>query len=367
MKKFMLSLLVMFTLIGCIGSTSRAYEIDDDISITNITGNSAYVDWSGVQSRLESWDGYGITYDIFLGDVCVLEKTTQTSVQLTNIAPNTMHFLYIYASYYAYDEATTYYTFDVFETGSGDGLNGGPGDTGSTVTPSEPTTPEPSYPSEPTTPEPTYPSEPTPSYPSEPAPSAPATTVTLSTPSVDTVEIVDGTVYVRAKNIDPYAERLEWEIYDKKTGKLVKSATSYTVGDTIYGVNGRKVYYARCRVVGHDGNYNDVYSEWSGKKYFVTQPKITSTKKHIKVSSINIKWKKVTGAKNYTVYAKKENSKKWVKVKTTSKTSYELTKIKGKKLNLRNSDYNFRVITNAKVNGKTIKSSNKEYYTAYVY
>lgn len=362
MKKFMLSLLVMFTLIGCIGTTSHAYRIDDCISITNITSNSAYVDWSGVQAYLESNGAYGITYNVRLGDVTVLENTTQTSYQFSNIASDTVHFVMIDAYYYIYDELQDYYTFDMFETGGYSNINGGTGDNGgSTVTPSEPTTPEPTYPSEPT---PSYPSEPAPS---EPTPSTPATTVTLSTPSVDTVEIVDGTVYVRAKNIDPYAECLEWEIYDKKTGELVKSATSYTVGDTIYGVNGRKVYYARCRVVGHDGNYNDVYSEWSGKKYFVTQPKITSTQKHIKVSSINIKWKKVTGAKNYTVYAKKENSKKWVKVKTTSKTSYELTKIKGKKLNLRNSDYNFRVITNAKVGGKTIKSSNKEYYTACVY
>lgn len=381
MKKFMLSLLVMFTLIGCIGSTSHAQLIDDGfcdkISVTGITDDTVYVDWSVMDSDLRSKGYYNISYDVYLHDMPIYEKITQTYAQLSGLDANGMNIVYVFA-YYTEPDGNLNNDFEVefvlpVEWGGSTGANDTTTPTPSN--PSEPTTPEPSYPSEPTTPEPTYPSEPTPSYPSEPTPSTPseptpstpATTITVSKPSVDKVEIADGKVYVKAKNIDANADRIEWEIYDKKTGKLVKSATSYNVDATIYGVNGRKVYYARCRVIAKDSYYNDVPSEWSGKKYFVTQPKITSTRKDVKVSSINIKWKKVTGAKNYTVYAKKEKSKKWVKVKTTSKTSYKLTKIKGKKVNLRSSDYNFRVITNAKVNGKTIKSSNKEYCEAYVY
>ena len=363
MKKFMLSLLVMFTLIGCIGTNSYAAYDEvgqkEEIAITPTGNNSVLVDWSGLESTLKFFGYSGITYDLYIENVLVLEKTSLTSFQVSNLLEGVYYSVDIYAYYTKPDgEIDWDVFFDMILP-----LEQG-GTTVSPSVPSEPTTPTPSVPSEPT---PSTPSEPTPSTPSEPTPSTPATTITVSKPSVDKVEIADGKVYVKAKNIDANADRIEWEIYDKKTGKLVKSATSYNVDATIYGVNGRKVYYARCRVIAKDSYYNDVPSEWSGKKYFVAQPKITSTRKDVKVSSINIKWKKVTGAKNYTVYAKKENSKKWVKVKTTSKTSYKLTKIKGKKVNLRSSDYNFRVITNAKVNGKTIKSSNKEYCEAYVY
>ncbi len=357
MKKFLVTLLTVFMVIWCAGSSARAYNIDDGIVISNITSTSAHLEWSGVFNmvRSELSPGCMITgCDVYLGDTQLYSNTKATSIQLNNIQSSTMHFVYIYVYYtdiWGYNEK--YYTFDYFETGDNAYINGADDREDTQTRPT--VTPDP-------TPNPTPNPTPSPSYPT-------TTVVTLSTPKVSQVEVVNGEMYVKADNIDPRAEKLEWKIYDKKTGNCVKSETSYYAGDNFYGLNSRKVYYAICRAVGYDDNYNEVYSDWSGKKYFVTQPKITtkSNSKDIKVNSINIKWKKVTGAKSYTVYAKKETSNKWVKVKTTTKTSYKLTKIKGKKLNLRASDYNFKVVTNAKVNGKTIKSSNKEFYEAYVY
>ncbi len=313
-----------------------AYNMDAGIAVTNLTLTSATIDWSGVGSYVTTTlsPGAVITgYDVYLGETLV-STGSATSINLSNIASGTMHFIYVYVNYvdvYGYSEQ--HYTFDYFETGSNSNINDGGEDNG-TVTPTDTTTP---------------------------------VATALATPAVGSAEVVDNVLYLTGANLDPYAQKIEWQIYDKKTGKCVASDYSYNVGTEIYSFKGKKVFYAICRVVGYDSNYNEVYSEWSPKKYFVTQPKVTSTEKHVKKNSVTIKWKKVTGAKNYTIYAKKKNAKKWTKVKTTSKTSYKLTKLKGKRINTYNSEYSFRVVTNAKVSGKTIKSSNKEYYTVYTY
>lgn len=359
MKRCLATLLTIFMMVWFVGFDSNAYNMDDNIKITNITSTSAYVEWSGLISYVCDELAPGSTFtgfDVYLGDTKLYTNTRATSIQLNNIEPGTMHFFYVYVYYVdRWGYSGEHYAFDYFETGDKANINSSTDHHDPTPTPSPSPTPAPT---------------PTPTPSPTPSPSYPTTSVTsLSTPKVSNVEVVNGEVYVKADNIDYRTQKLEWKIYDKKTGKCVKSETSYYTGDNFYGLNARKVYYAVCRAVGYDDDYNEVYSNWSAKKYFVSQPKVTtkSNSKDIKVNSVNIKWKKVTGAKSYTVYAKKKSSSKWVKVKTTTKTSYKLTKIKGKALNLRNSDYNFRIVTNAKVNGKTIKSSNKEWYEAYVY
>jgi len=352
MKKTMIMFLVMTLCVFFTKENVNAYIMDDGITVTNLTSTSATVDWSGVGTFVLNnlaVEGTTITgYDVYLGETLV-STGTATSVRLSNIASGTMHFVYVYVNYQHPDGSTDqYYTFDYFETGDNGNINSGGEDNGTT-----PTNPTP-------TPNPTPAPNPTP----EPDPTPAAT---LSTPTVSQAIVVEDVLYLSGANLDPYAQKIEWQIYDKKTGKCVATDDSYTVGTEIYSFKGKKVYYAICRVVGYDSEYNEVYSNWSAKKYFVTQPKVTSTKKHIKKNSVTIKWKKVTGAKNYTIYAKKSGSKKWTKIKTTSKTSYKLTKIKGKRINTYKSKYSFRIVTNAKVNGKTIKSGNKEYYTAYTY
>ena len=82
---------------------------------------------------------------------------------------------------------------------------------------------------------------------------------------------------------------------------------------------------------------------------------------------MTIKWKKITGVKNYTVYVKKGNSKKWTKVKTTNSNKYVLKKFKGKTVNTFKNKYYFAVVGNATVNGKKVTSGKDEYYGAYSY
>ena len=284
-KGLLTSFLLMFICVCCSKLDVHAYIMDDGISVTNLTSTSVTIDWSGVGSFLttELSPGAVITgYDVYLGDVLV-STGSATSINLSNIASNTMHFICVYVNYidvYGYSEQ--YYTFDYFETGDNANINSGGEDNG--TVPSNPT------PAPAPTPDPTPTPNPTPSP-----------TVALATPTVGTAMVVDNVLYLSGSNLDPYAQKIEWKIYDKKTGKCVASDYAYTVGTEIYSFKGKKVFYAICRVVGYDSNYNEVYSEWSPKKYFVTQPKITSTNKHVKKNSVTIKWKKVTGAKNYTI------------------------------------------------------------------
>lgn len=348
MRKTLVMFLIMVLCVFCTKENANAYIMDDGITVTNLTSTSATVDWSGVGTFVLNdlaVEGTTITgYDVYLGETLV-STGTATSVRLSNIASGTMHFIYVYVNYQHPDGSTDqYYTFDYFETGDNGNINSGGEDNGTN----------------PTTPSPTPDVTPTPG-------TSPTGPVVLTTPTVGTIEVIDNVLYLTGANLDSYAQKLEWKIYDKKTGKCVASDDSYSVGTLIYNFTGKKVFYAICRVVGYDSEYNEVYSDWSPKKYFVTQPKITTTKKHVKKNSVTIKWKKVTGAKNYTIYAKKGNAKKWTKVKTTSKTSFKLTKLKGKRINTYNSEYYFKVVTNAKVGGKTIKSGNKEYYEVYTY
>ena len=77
----------------------------------------------------------------------------------------------------------------------------------------------------------------------------------------------------------------------------------------------------------------------------VAQPKVTAKKKS--KSSVTLKWKKITGAKSYSVYMWKED--KFKKVATVKSTSYTLKKLKPR------TDYYIYI----KANG--VKSGNKKY------
>lgn len=199
-------------------------------------------------------------------------------------------------------------------------------------------------------------------------PGQPVQPIQMLKPVVGEVSIAGGKVSATATNIDANnTSKLEWQIFDRKTNKCIKTDTSYATNTVIYGVNAKKIYYIKCRAVGYDSNYNYVYSDWSEAKYFVTQPKITTKNKHVGKNQITIKWKKIPGAKSYTVYTKKSTSKKWIKVKTTKSNTVVLRKLKGKTIDTFKNTFHFTVVTNAKAGKKTIKSNRAEYYRAYSY
>lgn len=154
---------------------------------------------------------------------------------------------------------------------------------------------------------------------------------------------------------------------DVKNGnKVVATDTAYNTVDVIYNL-ARKVYAVQCRAVAYDTNYNEVYSNWSASKIVVAQPKVSTAKKYLKKNSITVSFKKIKGAKNYTIYMKKSTSKKWAKIKTTSKNKYKITRFKGSSINTYKTDYDICVIANVKIGKKTYKSGKFEYVRTRVY
>jgi hypothetical protein len=113
-----------------------------------------------------------------------------------------------------------------------------------------------------------------------------------------------------------------------------------------------QVYYVRVRsYINVSGG--KVYGDYSNKFYAVPQPVVTSTERDISRTSVKVRWKKVSGASSYSIYKSTNKNKLGKKVATVSgnKTSYKMTG-----LNFKKHDYYVRIVTNAKVNGKTKKS-----------
>ena len=125
----------------------------------------------------------------------------------------------------------------------------------------------------------------------------------------------------------------------------------------------------QCRAVTSNYDNETKCSEWSDIKYFVTQPKVTSIKNN--GNSVTVKFKKIAGAKSYTVYARKHNldgSKgKWSKAKTITSNKITVSKIRKKKVNTNKAEYDICVVANAKVKGKTVTSSKYAYYLKFRY
>lgn len=109
-----------------------------------------------------------------------------------------------------------------------------------------------------------------------------------------------------------------------------------------------------------------LFGSWSDKFYAVPQPRNTSKKSGIKKHSITIKWNKVKGASSYSIYVSKSSGSAGKKVATVkgSKSSYTLTKYKGKGINTLNNYYYVTIVTNTKMGGK-VRKSKKYYYTSY--
>lgn len=340
-KSIYLTVLTICMFVTMLGGNKKTVHADSaGIVISNITSTSAYADWSGLKG-IYAAEGKTVTgYDIEIGSQVLYSNTTATAATITGLEPGTWYALGI-TVHYRYDNNESFWGYEWvgFDTlGSGGGVDGG----GSPVVPQNPQ------------PQPTVPGNTNP------------TQGVLPAPSVQTAKLVDTTVYVVAGNVG-YCEGLEFQIIDEKTKKVVKTETAYTYGTQIYNVKADRIYSVQVRAFAYDSNYDTVYSAWSGKKYMVAQPTINTKKSKLKSSSMKICWKKITGAKNYTVYVRKKGSKKWTKITTTKKTTYTIKKIKGKKVNLKKTDYEVSIVANARISGKTVKSDNSKYIYTYTY
>lgn len=156
-------------------------------------------------------------------------------------------------------------------------------------------------------------------------------------------------------------------LYNKK-GKLIETKMIYNQFVnycTFNKATTQNCYYVQVRCF-YTANGVTVYSKWSQNFNAVPQARITSGKKAIGSRSIRLKWKKVSGAANYVIYARKGGKKKWSKVKTVSskKSNYTFTKLKGKRIRVNAAGYDLQVRTVSKINGKKVKSAGV-YYTHY--
>lgn len=143
-----------------------------------------------------------------------------------------------------------------------------------------------------------------------PSPSPSGAVTQLMAPTITQVKMSGENVGIVCSNVG--ASGYEYSIYNK-SNKLIKSDSSYLNSIVIYGLSRNQVYYARVRAYGYASDGTTVYSEWSGKKYFVPQPKINSNTSKLKKTSIRLKWGKVSGAKNYTIYMRKRSTKNGIR------------------------------------------------------
>ena len=103
------------------------------------------------------------------------------------------------------------------------------------------------------------------------------------------------------------------------------------------------------------------YGAWSDYTVFALQPKVGLKKSGKK---LKITWKKVSGAKNYTVYMSTSKTGGYKKLTTTKKRAYTAKKFKKKKLNKKKTYYVY-VVANRKEGKKTYKSKAVNCYYLY--
>lgn len=150
-----------------------------------------------------------------------------------------------------------------------------------------------------------------------------------------------------------YADGYQYQLYNLNGKKPVStSVTSSAYSTTIKNVKEYRFYKVRVRAYA-TVNGKNVYGAWSDFKGFAFQPKV-----NIKASgkrNFRLSWKKVKGAKSYTVYMSTSQKSGYKKIKTLKKASYTVTKFKKKKLKKRKTYY-FYVVANAKMGKKNVKS-----------
>lgn len=159
------------------------------------------------------------------------------------------------------------------------------------------------------------------------------------------------------------AEGYEYTIYGNSGKKaLAKGTVKSTAPNKGVRINNKKLtntQFMRISVRGYiTVNKKKVYGKASDMCWFA---KNVSGLKASKVGgntidAVKISWKKMSGAKSYTVYIAQGYYGKFKKVGTTSKTSYTVSKFNGSKF--QNGTYYYKVVASKKAGKKTIKSDN---------
>ncbi|MBQ4529191.1 MAG: hypothetical protein IJA36_01075 [Lachnospiraceae bacterium] len=152
--------------------------------------------------------------------------------------------------------------------------------------------------------------------------------------------------------------------YNSKN-KLIKKATTTTNLYTLTKAPKNSVCYAKVRPFIKTSSGKKLYSAWSKKTYFVSQPALTNNFT-LTDGRLTVKWNKVSGISNYAVYigTTSKNMKKVATVSSKS-TSYTTSKVNGSTVSKYKSYY-VKVVPQKKVGGTTYKGDYGHYYRLYL-
>ena len=156
-----------------------------------------------------------------------------------------------------------------------------------------------------------------------------------------------------------YHDGYVYELYTYKKKKGSSGNLSSISYNTLKNIK-NQFYKLRVRAYVTIDNKN-YYGAWSDYTVFALQPKVGLKKSGKK---LKITWKKVSGAKNYTVYMSTSKTGGYKKLTTTKKRAYTAKKFKKKKLNKKKTYYVY-VVANRKEGKKTYKSKAVNCYYLY--
>lgn len=140
-------------------------------------------------------------------------------------------------------------------------------------------------------------------------------------------------------------------------GKVKKDVTTTSTSVSVDSFINGTFYKYRVRSYVDCGT-NKAYSQWSDFRYIGVSKKVTGiSRTRGKKRTLNLSWKKVSGASQYIVYISKSKDGGYKKVKTLSskKSSIKITKIGKKKLK-KNTTYYVKLVTKGKSGKKTVSS-----------
>ena len=163
------------------------------------------------------------------------------------------------------------------------------------------------------------------------------------------------------------ANGYEYIIYDNSKKKIYSGSRTSSASFRVSTNKLKKEQFYQIKVRGYVNlsNNKKAYGEWSDVLYFAKDP---SYKLSVKTSKkkIQLNWKKVKGASNYTVYISDKQNSGYKKVGTynSKKTSATIRKF-GKKALRSGKTYYVRIDAskNVKVNKKSKTFKNTQYYT----
>lgn len=148
--------------------------------------------------------------------------------------------------------------------------------------------------------------------------------------------------------------------YNSKTKKYEKIGTSTSKSYKDKKVkNGTKYKYkVKAVIVSGKKTYSGALSKAYSLKFVSTLGKTSKITAKVTTSSVKLSWKKVSGATGYRVYKYSTSKKKYVKVATTSKTTYTNKKLKA------GQQYTYIVKAYTKINGSVHTGESVKFYAA---